>query len=231
MPLLWREWLVLSNSTWCIDNANPKYGRYFVDGLSVDEFRDDYVANRYFASIEDLRHVLDNTVPEPIDLDDDETSVGEYDRIIAQLTWFGWETSEGTVLPYDSMGDDHVIRAFGKSIGIDDVLYDEINRYREKQYIPKVLARGIQRVPINRMSALVATGAKKLDGSRMMSRIQERFVEYCAERKRRVSLHDVWMSGIFARASEAGAPFDPVTGQAITSTYAKDFEIYRRING
>lgn len=215
---------------WCIGNASPKYGRYFVDGLSVDEFRDRYVANRYFASIDDLRRELDDVVPGLAGFDDDDVSIGAYDRIIAQLAWFGWEPSEATVLPYDSMGDDHVIRAFGKSIGVDDVLYNEILRYREKRYIPKVLARGVQRVPINRMAALVATGAKKIDGSRVMSRIQERFAEYCAGRKRHVSLHDVWMSGIFARASEAGAPFDSVTGQAITSTYAKDFEIYKRIN-
>lgn len=216
--------------TWCTANAGPKYGRYFIDGLSVDEFRDGYVANRYFASIEDLRRVLGDVAPEPTGLGVDETTIGAYDRIIAQLTWFGWEPAEATVLPYDSMGDDHVIRAFGKTIGIDDVLYNEIVSYREKDYIPRTLARGIQRVPINRTVALVATGAKKIDGGRLASRVQERFTDSCANKERFVSLHDVWLSGVFARAKDGGALLDFVTGQAITATYAKDFEIYKRIN-
>lgn len=216
--------------TWCTANAGPKYGRYFIDGLSVDEFRDGYVANRYFASIEDLRRVLGDVAPEPTGLGVDETTIGAYDRIIAQLTWFGWEPAEATVLPYASMGDDRMIRAFGKTIGIDDVLYNEIVSYREKDYIPRTLARGIQRVPINRTAALVATGAKKIDGGRLASRVQERFTDSCANKERFVSLHDVWLSGVFARAKDSGALLDFVTGQAITATYAKDFEIYKRIN-
>lgn len=175
----------------------------------------------YFASIEDLRATLDDLIPIY-----DYPTQRDYDRIIAQLVFFGFKIEEATMLPYDSLKG-NIISAYDKEVWIDDDLKLSILRYRMEsiRYSDDDDINRCRRYPINHRAALMSLN--KSVSSSAATNCRKRFAGYSNE-DRKLSCNEIWYSGVYSRMISDGTTIDHVTHTVLGRYNQADFDLYKQ---